>query len=124
MTIDVGKILRLAGAVEKAAKIETEYPVQTSSAVSERYKALRLEVARAVEDDAREEFDRLFPAELGGYGRNPNDMLEKFYAARTLLETLAGWLDGFIQEARMTIEAEAYARERVKRESVGFKGEG
>jgi hypothetical protein len=34
---------------------------------------------------------------------------------------MAGWLQGFIEEARLNLEAEAYARERLKQErGVGF----
>jgi hypothetical protein len=38
------------------------------------------------------------------------------------LASLAGWLDGYVTEARMSMEAEAYADARVKAErGVGFK---
>jgi hypothetical protein len=38
---------------------------------------------------------------------------------------MAGWLDGFVQEARMNLEAQACAQARVKEErGVGFKGVG
>ncbi len=40
----------------------------------------------------------------------------KYLFARGLLEQMAGWLDGYVQQTRMHAEAEAYAKARVAEE--------
>jgi hypothetical protein len=92
------------------------------------YVRLRASARDAVPDEDRDEFDALFPEKVEA-GSVPTffDVLREqeratFYAVRSLLETLAGWLEGYVQEARMEMEAAEYAKARVKEErGIGFK---
>jgi hypothetical protein len=56
-------------------------------------------------------------------GDAPIERAQQYHSAKTLLASLAGWLSGYVQQARMELEARAYAEERVKAErGVGFRG--
>jgi hypothetical protein len=97
--------------------------------VSERLQKFRTEVEEMIGDDQRSEFERLFPAwhrkSTAGSFRDGFDPLEASAAtseARALLGQLEGWLGGFVVEVKMNLEAEAYAKERLKQErGIGFK---
>ncbi len=102
--------------------------VTAGDALPNAYQKLREEVGTVIEDEQREEFERLFPPwsrpSTAGSVRGGFDPLRAAAAtneARALLGQLAGWLEGFVSEVRMKLEADAYAKERVKQErGIGF----
>jgi hypothetical protein len=115
----------------RAAAIQSLEAVLTGSpasfdALSAAYERIRAEVAEAAPDEMRAEFERLFPRTIprdqakGGSLHPRIEMYKQEVSstARTLLGQLAGWLGGLIDaaqaEERMRLEADAYARERVK----------
>lgn len=110
--IDVGRFLRLQGALHGAA---SSYPwdsaVMGSAALAGAYERLRAETAEIIPEPYRAELDRLFPHDAGP--RSPGDprmMAKRFSQAKTLLDSLAGWLGGFVREAQLEIESEGLAK--------------
>jgi hypothetical protein len=136
--VDIGVLLRIRNSAQEAL---TATPPDHSSAwngLVETYERLREWAAQVIGDAHRDEFNRLFPqtidqriAGTGAAGGRPNPAAlfaqqEVASEARTRLGSLAGWLNGFIEEAqfrtRVQAESDAYAKERVKAErGVGFK---
>ena len=127
--IDVGKYLRLQGAIQSALDaVGEDQSVVGSTAMRTAYERLRGEVHSSIPDAQAEEFERLFPEkppEPTTQQSRPFLAAARYMSARALLATLKGWLDGYIQEAQYEArmaEADAYARERVKAErGVGFR---
>jgi hypothetical protein len=121
--MDAGKFLRLQKMVEAAASSAKESnAVMAAKAMQEAYNRVRGEVRETIPAARQEEFDRLFKSRLGGYGGGPRGEADRFHEAKTTLATLAGWLGGFVEEARLEAEVEAYAKARIKAErGVGFK---
>lgn len=122
--LDIGQILRLREAIRGA--LDASPPadaVLAARPMTTSYDRLRKEVAQALSDSERVEFDRLFP-ELGwGAGVAAGERAEQYHKARALLASLAGWLDGFVAEARMALEAKEYGEARAREErGVGFRG--
>ena len=126
MDIDLGKVLRLHGAITSALEAAPEGQAAVAgSALAMTYTRIRTEVRDIIPDEQAEEFDRIFPEQVPT-GRSVGGQLmrqaEHFNQARTLLGSLAGWLDGFIREAHMHAEVAAYAAERIRQErGIGFK---
>ena len=117
-------MLRLHGAITSAlASVSEDQAVMAAEALGITYTSLRAEVRAIVPDGLTEEFERLFSPQVpGARARGPMGDAKHFSQARAALGAMAGWLDGFIREARMRAEVEAYAKERVKAErGVGFK---
>ncbi len=129
--MDIERVMRLRGAILASL---SAVPADQSSAfegLSASYERRREEVHQAVADSIPTEFDRLFPAAIdrsgvGGGRLTPQAIFgqqEVASTARTLLGQLAGWLEGIIEGSqvreRMRLEAEAYARERVRVEQDG-----
>ena len=126
--MDVARFLRLQGAIRAALDSVAEgNAVIGSDAMVASYMRLREEVWSAVPNEDKPEFDRVCPhnAIKGAGGRTDLRTAASHYSeARTLLAVMAGWLDGYVQHARMAMEAEATARERVRQErGVGFRGD-
>ncbi len=126
--MDVGKFLRLQGAISSTVEFaKDKNSTQAGAAVQDAYYRFRQEVRDAIPEENREEFDKLFPDTLNPSQKahrqtNPVTDLERYGTAQTLLTSLAGWLGGYVQQARMQAEAEAYAEARVRTErGVGFK---
>lgn len=126
--MDVGKFLRLQGAIESTIEgAKGKSSTQAGLAIEDAYVRLRQEVREAIPEEDREEFDRLFPASIDRVSRTlaqaPPRQVDRYGTAQTLLTTLSGWLGGYVQQARMQAEAKAYAEERVRAErGVGFQG--
>ncbi len=126
--MDVGKFLRLQGAIKSSLDaIPVDQAAVAADAMLTTYERMRSEVRDAIPKEHHKEFDRLFPATIERPVNNPGGRLAliagRFNSARSLLGSMAGWLDGYVQAARMQMEAEAYAQARVKEErGVGFKG--
>lgn len=121
--MDIGKFLRLQGAIGAAIDSGAEGRDLGASDLAGTYRRLRAEVRGAVEAQHWPEFDRLFPESLGGFPQSQRGDAEKLNAARRRLAMMAGWLEGFVKEARMDMEAQAYAAARVREErGIGFKG--
>jgi hypothetical protein len=122
--VDVGKLMRLRGAIQGALNsIPTDQAPVAGRAMADRWRELREEARNVIPAEQLDEFESLFP---GGPEGNPGLGLRgqaaMFNEARGLLGSLAGWLEGFIEEARLQAEAEAYGRERAKQErGVGFR---
>jgi hypothetical protein len=122
---DIGKFMRLRGAIQFAMDaVDPGQAAMGGDALARTYERLRGEVREAVHKGYRDEFDRLFPEQVHrGSGATPAQMSARTYnEARSLLGSMAGWLQGFIDEARMQNEVQAFAEARVKAErGVGFK---
>ncbi len=117
--MDVGKFLRLQGAIQSALEEASgKSSTVAGRATEDAYDRLRDAVRDTIPEEDLEEFDRLFPESF--VALTP---LERFGFAQTLLASLSGWLGGYVQQARLDQEARAYAEARVKAErGVGFKG--
>jgi len=126
--MDVAGFLRLQGAIRSVLDSVSEGQAAVAAeAMADSYRRLRHETRDAIPEEDREEFDRLFPETPPAITSRAMGRLgyeaAKFHAARALLGTMAGWLDGYVQHARMQMEAQAYAEKRAKEErGVGFKG--
>ena len=89
------------------------------------FRRFRAEAKAVIPPDKVAEFDAMFPSDVDIERANPrDDLLDRaalYNTSRLLLSTLAGWLEGFVREANMQLEANAYAEARVKEErGVGF----
>jgi hypothetical protein len=90
VAVDIGRVLRLHGAITSTlAAVPIEQAGLTGEALPASYTRLRGEAIDIIPLKARDEFERLFPED------------PKANEARVLLATLAGWLGGFVDEARM-----------------------
>jgi hypothetical protein len=135
MEIDVERFIRLRNTVRSAA---ASVPMGQESAAGDvlatAFQRLRPEVLDTLPEALREEFTKLFPDDVlkqsgGGGGLGPGRLRAdavQATEARSLLEQMAGWLDGVVESAehqmRIEIEARAYAQERVRAErGVGFR---
>jgi hypothetical protein len=124
MDVDVGKFLRLSNLVTRAMdSVPFEQAALAGRALAGTYGQVRGEVLAAIPEEVREEFERLFPESVRTQqdARGAAVEVSRFNAAKVALGSLAGWLQGFIDEARLRFEAEAYAAERVKQERIGFR---
>lgn len=127
MAIDVGKFLRLKGAIQGAMDaVPTGSAAFSGTSLVDAYLTLRKETAEAIPEELAEEFDRQFkpsPFKAGSGMRSIGaGQAQTFNEARALLGKMAGWLDGIIQEARLEAEAAAYAAARLKEErKPGFR---
>lgn len=127
--MEVGRILRLKEAIRGAMDALADKSATTGDALPDAYKRFREETLGAVGPEHREELERLCPTwtreSTAGDFRRGFDPIKAGAAAeeaRALLGQLAGWLDGFVLEARMKLEAEAYAQEKLRAErGVGFR---
>lgn len=125
---NVEQVVRLKSAIEAACKTvqndQSEQIALAQEPLERSYRTLRTQVRDAVDSELHEEFDALFP-------ENPPDiinrsqgrlglMMARALQAKALLETMAGWLGGIVdsatEERRLRIEAEEYAKERVRQE--------
>jgi hypothetical protein len=126
--MDAGQSLRLKGAIEGTLEsIGGGDPMNSQAALASAYGRFREEALSAVDDSARAEVERLFP-ELHALSSSLNTdvVIDNYHRARSLMQSLAGWLGGLIEEAqfkgRLEAEARAYAEERVRQErGVGFR---
>jgi hypothetical protein len=110
VSIDVPRFLRLQGAINAAvAAVPADHAATAVTALVGSYATLREEVRQVVNNDLHGEFDRLFPimdvppapSVMRGGGFDPFKSADLANLARTRLKTMGGWLDGFVQEARM-----------------------
>ena len=106
MGTDVGRFLRLQGAIDAAAAaVPQEHAATAVTALVGSYVALREEVRAAIDEAFRAEFDRLFPAMTVPPAPNVRAGFDPFKSAdianeaRTRLRTMGGWLGGFVREA-------------------------
>jgi hypothetical protein len=112
--MDVGFLLRMKGVVEAAAAVPPSG--RAGQGHAEAYPRVRELIAEAVDDDTlRAEMDRLFPADLSTAGRPWNAQGDE---AVVLMNLLAGWLGGLVEEAVLGQRIRAEAEERAKQ--VGF----
>jgi hypothetical protein len=100
---DIGKFLRLRGAIQSIVEgLDDDQAVMAGEALAKDYARLRKEVAVVVSPENEEEFSRLFPESVHGYGSGPMDYARKYHGAKGLLTQLGGWLQGFIDEAELS----------------------
>lgn len=127
MGLDAGRVLRLKEMVDSvlASGGEGSRALQAKS-LSEAYSKLRSEAREVAESKGvAEEFDRLFQDLAGDVGASnvSSSGFDPFksgsYAneAAAALAQLSGWLNGLLVEARMMMEAEAYAAARLQNEA-------
>jgi hypothetical protein len=134
--LDIGACIRLRNSAKEALASLPEDQGSAWRGLTSIYVQLRAQVASVVSEPQSAEFNALFPNEIS-VGAADNSIIHDPGAmfaqqdvasqARSLIGALAGWLDGFIEEAqfaaKLHAEAEAYARERVKSErEFGFSG--
>lgn len=135
MSLDIGALLRLRNGLREALAATPAEQGSAWQGLVEAYEGLRNRASEVVGDDHADELGRLFPPLIDrrtagrDITRDPSALFvqqEVDSEARTRIASLAGWLNGFIEEAqfnlRVQAEAEAYAKERVKADrGVGFK---
>jgi hypothetical protein len=121
--MDIDRFIRLRSTVVAAAED------RDGTAAPSTYEALQGEIRDALPEELRGEFDRLFG---GNYSTSGTALGRAMAAAAKAdwamgkLRAMSGYLNGIIESAqageRMRLEAEAYARERVKTDrGIGFK---
>lgn len=106
MGTDVGRFLRLQGAIDAAASaVPADHAATAVTALVGSYASLREEVRLAIDEEFRDEFDRLFPSVALpssprglGAGFDPFQSADEANQARTRLRTMSGWLGGFVRE--------------------------
>lgn len=114
--LDVGRFLRLRNAIREA--MEAGADVGAAPSLARQYRAFRESAIELVPPEHEDELRALAPEiddektrlELGP---NPQSMFrakELHGEVSVLLGGLAGFLDGYIQEAQMRMEAEEKAR--------------
>jgi hypothetical protein len=120
---DPGAFLRLKSAIDATIGGIDEKSV-AAKAFADAYATFRAEAQRIAQDQGvAEEFSRMFPAPTVvarptvQRGLDPFGLASDANDALSLLVRLSGWLDGFVQEVRLKMEAEAYATARLKHES-------
>lgn len=126
--MDIGVLLRLKGGIESTLEsLGGGDPTNSQAALASAYGRFRNEALSAVGDAAQPELERLFP-DLHPISSSLNApaVLDNYHRARSLMNGLAGWLGGFIEEAQFQVrvesESRAYAVERVRQErGVGFR---
>ncbi len=108
MAIDVGRFLRLQGAINAAvAAVPADHAATALTALVGSYASLREEVRQVIDENLHGEFDRLFPAmdvpatANVRRGFDPIQSADMANQARTRMKTMGGWLDGFVQEAKL-----------------------
>jgi len=126
MAIEVGRFLRLKNMVDSVlAQSKQDSRSLEGKALADAYSALR-EEGRALAESVDEvaEFDRLFqplrgevpPSKISSAGFDPFAAASYANEAAAVLARLSSWLNGFVEEARMAMEAEAYAKARLEQE--------
>lgn len=130
--MDIGKVMRLRDAISGALSAVEADTLGSGNALPSAYTNLRQQVKSTIEDELQEEFESLFPAwshpPLMGSRRpgfDPLKVMGVVNEAKALLGQLSGWLDGFVSEARLALEAKEYAEQRLREDrKIGFaKGE-
>lgn len=121
MSLDLGRYLRLRGAVmsvvEGIAEAAAEAaPAESSEALVQSYRLLRAEVREQAGWEFVEEYDRLFPDWDELAPSSSASPLADYQRARLLLLQLVGWLEGFVEQAELETEARAYAEARLEKE--------
>ena len=124
MPVDPGVFLRLKSAIDATVSGIGE-PAVSVKALADAYTAFRAEAERLAHDNQLDdEFERLFPAPQETAspstraGVDPFALASQGNEALSLLNRLSGWLDGFVQTARVSAEAQAYAEARLRQEST------
>lgn len=96
------------------------------TALAQAYRRFRAEARDIVLEEHRDEFERVCPdwapphrtRSLLSLMEGPSRVYDE---ARIMLGTLAGFLDGYVRETQINLEAEAYAAAKLKAErTVGF----
>jgi hypothetical protein len=100
--MDVGKFLRLQGAIDAAIESSKEKnSTQAGPAIQDAYHRLLQEIRESKPNEDQEEFDRLFPDTVVPSRKarqtDPVSALEKYGTAQTLLSSLSGWLGGYVR---------------------------
>jgi hypothetical protein len=108
---EIGRLLRLKGAIEAAAGIPAE--ASAASALTETYQRLRTQTLEIAEDrELRAEFEAMFP-EIGPAPDPPTHPRESLHVvwkrkaeveaqrASGLLHALAGWVEGLLAPHRL-----------------------
>lgn len=116
--MDVGRFIRLRGAIRETLASMGEAANAGAVPLSERCEVFRREAVDLIDEDFKEEFARLFPENVQGAGSSsPGTATARvFERAKGLLASLAGWLDGEISRVQMQMEAEADAKERARQQ--------
>lgn len=129
-SLDLGRLLRLKGAISALTRTEKVQPPDAPS-LTEGYRRMRAQVTDLVGDgDLRDEFEAMFPRlpEFTGAAGPGRDLIAwhteatgAALEAQRLLDQLAGWIGGLIDEQTLPDRIAAEAEARVKQEK-GFEG--
>jgi hypothetical protein len=111
---DLGRLLRFKGTVEAAAS-SVEPNAYGTLALVAAYGRLRPEALLVIPEDLRDEFVRLFPESAG----HPGGTSDEARHAKLLLDQMAGWIGGIIEEALIERRIEAEAAEKARRTGFG-----
>ncbi len=123
----LGRILRIReairGALDAAPPSKAAVAAREMTSAYERY---RSEAAGLLDEGYLDEFERMFPELDPPPPSKPwwriirrSEQREQYSKARVLLDSLAGWLDGFIAEARMKLKAREAAEALIREEREG-----
>jgi len=122
MTLSAGRYFRLTASIRSTLE-SLEVKGDAVRALSDAYITFRAEGRLVAEErGVVDEFERMFPelaepAPVGGpSARGVIRAASDAHGAAGLLLRLAGWLDGFAEEARLELEAKAYAEARITHE--------
>lgn len=121
---DIGRFIRVRSAVQNALEGAGDLErVEAATALAEAYVRFRTEAIALIPEEHVEELASICPS-LNDQSMNPQTA-EEFATllgrSKVLLGSLAGFLDGYVQETELRIEAEERARLAAK--SVGFAPE-
>ena len=106
MAVDVGKFLRIQGAIDAAVEaVPGDQAATAAGALVGSYLTLRQEVRLVIDESVYDEFDRLFPmmeppaSPNVRRGFDPFANADQANQARIQLKMMGGWLGGFLRAA-------------------------
>lgn len=116
--LDVGRFLRLRNAIQQSMEAVTEdVKAYAGSVLLEAYSRFHEDALMLVPQDDLEQLLKVCPdvnpQRIGQIRSGPgsgSDQAKAFVEAKVLLGGLAGFLDGYVEENRMRVEAEEKAR--------------
>jgi hypothetical protein len=127
VAVDIGRVLRLTNGIKAslgAFPRDQESPF-SGDALADAYTRFRNEAISIIPQEHLDEFRALFQEWSEVRPRSQNDLFGwAAYSnkAREILSRLGGWLDGYVAQAQMQANAEAYVKAKLGEErGVGFQ---
>jgi len=121
--MDIDLLIRLRATARAVLEEDQKQSLGQAQAVVDIYAQIRGRLFEAVPDELHDELTGLMPADLeADLTGTAHIKIAAATRALTTLRAIAGWLDGVIESAtraeRLSAEAEAYAKERVRAEQT------